>query len=363
MTARSSRWTPYWVCQLMGWGFYSIVQFVGAISVVHLPWLRAALEIILLNGAGLFLTHRLRSYIKQRNWDPSHLRSLPVRIIAAGFVLAAPLALVAPLTSVRLLQDPGQLPALAPSFYFRLERLEPMLTVALHWINWAAVFAVWLVIYFVMVSVRRRRSAELRQSELARALQHAELRLLKSQLNPHFLFNSLNTVRSLIADDPQRAQSAVTRLANTLRYTLSAGQEEKVPLARELEIIADYLEIESIRFETRLTIRYRVSAEAAAVQIPVMLLQTVVENAIKHGIAELPRGGSLEISGVVQDGMLQLEVVNSRPPGAAPKPRPGTGLRNAAERLRLLFGPAARIDLDLSEADVAVTRICIPTQE
>jgi len=361
IAGRSSRWTPYWICQLAGWGLYATSQFAGAILIVHLPWLRAALETLLLNGAALLLTHRLHFYIKRQNWDASRPRPLAARITLASFVLAAPLALIAPLTSLRLLHDPGEIPG--DPFSISQLPLAPALTVVLHWLNWAAVFACWQIVYFVIVAARRRRFAELRQSELARALQQAELRLLKSQLNPHFLFNSLNTVRSLIVDDPQRAQNAVTRLANTLRYTLSAGQEERVPLARELEIVADYLEIESIRFEARLTIHYRVSTAAAAVQIPVMLLQTVVENAIKHGIAELPGGGVLEICGVLHDGTLHLEVTNSRPPGPAPKPEPGTGLRNAAERLRLLFGPAARIDLDLSQSGVAVTRICIPARQ
>ena len=125
-------------------------------------------------------------------------------------------------------------------------------------------------------------------------LQQAELRLLKSQLNPHFLFNALNTVRSLIADNPQAAQTAVTHFANTLRYALSAGQQEMVPLSKELEIVRDYLEIESLRFEDRFSVDYSVSDEAGGVQIPAMLLQTLVENAIKHGIADLPRGGRVK---------------------------------------------------------------------
>ncbi len=113
---------------------------------------------------------------------------------------------------------------------------------------------IWLVLYFGALALRQYRSAELRQSELARALQLAELRLLKSQLNPHFLFNALNTVRSLIADDPPRAQDAVTRLANTLRYTLTSAQDELVTLEQELEIVQDYLALESLRFEDRLRI-------------------------------------------------------------------------------------------------------------
>jgi LytS/YehU family sensor histidine kinase len=272
-------------------------------------------------------------------------------------VLALPLGLIAPVASIAALQGSETLiqelgPGIQPQFY-------PLIRFAHHWINWAALFAIWLVIYFIALSVRRRRYAELRQSELTRVLQQAELRLLKSQLNPHFLFNALNTVRSLIADNPQAAQTAVTHFANTLRYALNAGQQEMVALSKELEIVKDYLEIESLRFEDRLSVDYNVSAEAGAVSIPTMLLQTLVENAIKHGIADLPRGGRVKIEGSVGDGMLLVQVVNSRRPGAE-KQGEGTGLRNSAERLRLLFGSRASIALDLSQPDTAAARIHIP---
>ena len=227
-------------------------------------------------------------------------------------------------------------------------------------LNSAFVFAIWLSIYFTIVGIRQLKGAALRQSELARALQQAELRLLKSQLNPHFLFNALNTVRSLIADDPARAQHAVTRLANTLRYALGAGQNDLVSLSRELEIVADYLEIEKMRFEERLTIESEIATDAGEAQIPVSLLQTVVENAIKHGIAELPAGGVLRISAVLASGMLVMTVENPRPLAASPSAREGTGLRNAEERLRLLFDARASLELDLSQPARATTRIRIP---
>jgi LytS/YehU family sensor histidine kinase len=210
--------------------------------------------------------------------------------------------------------------------------------------------------------VREHRSAQLKQSELARALHVAELRLLKSQLNPHFLFNALNTVRSLIADNPARAQSAVTRLANTLRYTLSSRHNELVTLSQELDIVADYLELESMRFEDRLRVEQSVPADAAGVPIPVMLLQTLVENAIKHGIAELPSGGLLRISAVLQKEMLILEVENPRPVSPVRSLHEGVGLRNAHDRLRLLYGARASLDLDLSKPALATARLRIPSQ-
>jgi LytS/YehU family sensor histidine kinase len=222
------------------------------------------------------------------------------------------------------------------------------------------VFLFWLAIYFTAIAVREHRSAQLKQSELARALQLTELRLLKSQLNPHFLFNALNTVRSLIADNPARAQDAVTRLAKTLRYTLTSPQDELVTLSQELDIVADYLELESMRFEDRLRIELHVSDDAAKVRIPVMLLQTLVENAIKHGIAQLPAGGLLRVSATMQNEMLMLEVENPRPPAPVRTAQGGVGLQNARDRLRLLFGARASLELDLSHLSVTRARLRIP---
>ena len=183
--------------------------------------------------------------------------------------------------------------------------------------------------------------------------------MLKSQLNPHFLFNALNTVRSLIADDPARAQGAVTRLANTLRYTLGSGEDDLVTLDQELKIVADYLELESMRFEERLKFDWQIAPETGGVRIPVMLLQTIVENAIKHGIAELPEGGIVRISSQLKDGNLLLTVENPRPMKPAGVSS-GIGLRNAEERLRLLFGSEARLELELSQPSLATVRIRIP---
>jgi hypothetical protein len=350
-TGQSKTHLLYWMLQSSGWGVFTLVRLYAAVALLNLPWASAAVELLLLDGAALGLSHGLRNFARHHGWSALPLRRLTWRIVAAGFILGTPLGLITQLTELSALQGPlGQY---APAVLLSIQLL-------LNILNWAILFMIWLTIYFTAVGVRRHRSAELRQSELARALQLAELRLLKTQLNPHFLFNALNTVRSLIADDPPRAQGAVTRLANTLRYTLSSGQDELVTLAQELEIVADYLELESMRFEDRLRVEYDVAAGAGGVYIPVMLLQTVVENAIKHGIAELPSGGVLRISAALRDGMLVLEVQNPRPPAATRAAHDGIGLRNSDERLRLLFGTRASLDLDMSQPAIATARIRIP---
>jgi Histidine kinase len=348
----------YWICQLCGWMAYTLLKLFTAVAVEGLPWQSATVAIVLLDGSALSLTHWLRGFMRRHGWDELNTGQVAWRGIAASFALAIPLGLATSLTPIARIQLP-EAPLDRLPMPFGLD-LAPFVTFSLNLVNWALIFAVWLIIYLTAVGIRRHKGAALRQSELARALQQSELRLLKSQLNPHFLFNALNTVRSLIADDPSRAQHAVTHLANTLRYTLGAGQNELVALARELEIVADFLELEKMRFEERLTIEREISAAAGNAQIPVMLLQTVVENAIKHGIAELPAGGVLRICAVLSDGMLELSVENPRPLTSGLPAREGTGLRNAEERLRLLFDSRAALRLDLSHPTRATTRIRIP---
>jgi hypothetical protein len=359
--AQSKSQQLYWMYQIVGWGVYTFARIVGAITAFRIPWVKATLELGILSAAGLVLSHGLRAYMRRHHWNALSIPQLTKRIIVAGFVLGAPLGILTQFTAVAALQDLGPVlreyaPGLDVHFSVPIQYAHQI-------VNWALLYMVWLAIYFTAIGLREYRSARLTQSELARALQLAELRLLKSQLNPHFLFNALNTVRSLIADNPARAQSAVTRLANTLRYTLSSRHNELVTLSQELDIVADYLELESMRFEDRLRIETLIPDDAAGVHIPVMLLQTLVENAIKHGIADLPSGGLLRISAVLQNEMLILEVENPRPPAPKHTAREGVGLHNARDRLRLLFGAHASLELDLSKPGVATARLRIPVQQ
>lgn len=354
----------YWLCQVLGWGFNAFSQTYSGISNgLNASPVLIAIEVASFNALALVYTHALRGYMKRHGWHTLGIPALLPRIVGAALLFGLPTALIMRFTSIAWLWiggDPEIQHAVAKVGGDVAEWLVTTDPLVLGTLNWSAAIVLWAVMYFSITSLRDRRLAELRQSELARALKVAELRLLKSQLNPHFLFNCLNSVRALIADDPTGAQKAVTQLARTLRYTLSAGQEEVVSLDRELEIVADYLELESLRLGERLRIERAIALEAHTAHIPVMLLQTVVENAIKHGIAELPEGGLLRISAEVRGQALTIEVENPRPASPSRSPSHGVGLRNAAERLRLLFGAAAALDLDLSRPDLALARIRIP---
>ncbi|HEY7638206.1 MAG TPA: histidine kinase [Steroidobacteraceae bacterium] len=354
----------YWLCQLLGWGFNAFSQsYSGIGNGLPATPLKIALEVASLNALALLYTNFLRGYMKRHGWHTLGIARLLPRVLAAALLFGLPTALIMRSMSIAWLWIGGKpevqhaVAELGGDVAEWLVTADPMV---LGTMNWTAVIVLWTILYFSITSLRDRRLGELRQSQLARALKVAELRLLKSQLNPHFLFNCLNSVRALIADDPAGAQRAVTQLARTLRYTLTAGQDEVVSLDRELEIVADYLELESLRLGERLKIERTIASEAHSAHIPVMLLQTVVENAIKHGIAELPQGGVLRISADMREQALTIEVENPRPAAPGTSPSPGVGLRNAVERLRLLFGAAAALDLDLSRPDFALARIRIP---
>lgn len=349
----------YWTCQLLGWGLYGATLVYNGIATLPAPWERIVVEVALLVVAAIGFTQLLRVFLLRRGWTKLTMRQLVPRALVTsvllGFVLGAAMHFmaVAPLWGLESIHSEADLKALP-------EVIVTMDPLTLRTLNWSLVFFIWIALYISITSVRDRHAVELRQSELSRALQAAELKLLKSQINPHFLFNSLNSVRALIAEDPARARDAVTQLAGLLRYTLSSDHDELVTLERELKTVGDYLALESLRFGERLRVELDIVSNAQEVRVPVMLLQTVVENAIKHGIAELPGRGVLRISATLHDNGLHVEVSNPRPTNPPPREQPGTGLYNAEERLRLLFGSRAALELDLSQSDLAVVRIRVP---
>jgi sensor histidine kinase YesM len=350
----------YWTCQLLGWGLYGSSQVYNAIATLPFSWERLVLEITLLNLAAIGFTQLLRVFMLRRGWTKLSVRQLVPRSLVAsallGLVLSSAMHFmaVAPLWGLDPI-DQAHLEAIPKV----IRTMDPLVLRA---INWGLAFFIWIALYISITSVRERHAAELRQSELSRALQAAELKLLKSQLNPHFLFNSLNSVRALIAEDPSRARDAVTQLAGLLRYTLRSDHEELVTLERELKTVGDYLALESLRLGDRMRVELDIAAGAQDIRVPVMLLQTVVENAIKHGIADLPGGGVLQVSATLHGDALHVEVRNPRPTNPTPSEPQGSGLYNAAERLRLLFGSRATLELDLSQSELAIVRIRVPKE-
>jgi sensor histidine kinase YesM len=238
---------------------------------------------------------------------------------------------------------------------------SPRLIFFISWLDGAGILVAWQCLYFFYHIFERLSRLQVEQLRLAANVKEAELRALKSQINPHFLFNSLNSLRALIDEDAPRAREAVTRLANMLRYSLQSGQLETVPFEDEIRIVEDYLALEQIRHEHRLRVRWAIANEARLLNIPPMLLQTLVENAVKYGISTRREGGELAISAQLEGAALCIRVTNPgdlavpvNPTVARAGSSTGVGLRNASERLRLLFGEHATLTI-LSEPVGCVT--------
>lgn len=351
-----SGWTLlYWALQLTAWGLYCWWQTGGEVVFGRARLSTAALVWGSFSLSGIAFTHWVRIESRRGAWLSRPSRALLGRLLVMALILGLVGLAVLVMASMIAYGDP--VTAMMRYFYHRLPLWSRLFN---EFVFSFLVYLTWIAAYFGVATIRHRHQMELEQTQLAGALQAAELRLLESQLNPHFLFNALNGVRALIAEEPARAQDAVTHLARTLRYTLGAGRQQLVSLGQELEMVDDYLALESMRLAQRLNVVRQIDPTAAQMRIPTMLLQTLVENAIKHGIAPLRQGGTLRIVARASDPGLVLEVENPKPPGGMASTVEGVGLRNACKRLQLLFGPLATLELDLSVPDRARAVARIP---
>ncbi len=206
-------------------------------------------------------------------------------------------------------------------------------------------FGTWSLVYFLNHFIRKTRISEIENLRLLAQKQTVELALMRSQLNPHFLFNSLNSIRALISENPTEAKNGVTKLSNILRNILIYSRRESVSIEEEMQFVRDYLELEKIRFEERLNFETEIDNSAYRFQIPPMTIQSLVENAVKHGIGRLRDGGKIEVRVVKSERSLEIVVANDGTLNDKSDTR--IGLDNTYSRLEALFD--GRFSLDLFE--------------
>ena len=215
--------------------------------------------------------------------------------------------------------------------------------------------------YYAFDDYAKYRDRELRASQLATRLTQAQLQALKSQLNPHFLFNALNTISSLMYTDTAAADAMMTRLSELLRLTLDNEGAQEVTLKEEMDLLERYIDIERIRFEERLRVRVDVEPSALEARLPNFSLQPLVENAIRHGIAVRPEGGSLEISAARSDGMLEITLRDDGPGLTEKGPRrEGIGVANTRARLAQMYGSQHRFEMMNAPGGGLLVTIAVP---
>jgi len=262
--------------------------------------------------------------------EPSTIPKLLLNHTVAALVAAALAAGAAKLAGV---------PAPQLTLLFATATLLYLLAVALH---------------YVFLSFQSSREAETREQEARVLARDAELKALKAQINPHFLFNSLNSISALATTDGQRAREMCLRLSDFLRSTLNLAEKEMISLGQEMALAKTYLDVERVRFGERLRVEQTLAADCDACTVPSLILQPLVENAVKHGIAGLVDGGRILVGARCDDGVLHIIVENDFDPEARPASRNGVGLKNVRGRLRARYQNRARLATEVRD-----NRFCV----
>ncbi len=331
------RLSLYWVLQIIGWSGYALdryIQMPGHFFPVPFTYILIAF--------GLSLCLRP---IYRRLWakSPSLLTVGLVSLLCS--IIAAFLWLLISQLIFRLFQF-GPYPRnvtlveyLGQTFIYTLSHHKPFL------------FLSWSALYFGFKYWRREQEQRERALQAAALAREAELQMLRYQLNPHFLFNSLNSASALIREDPARAERMLGELSEFLRYSLTQSKVAAVPLGEELAAVRNYLDIEKIRFEDKLDVRFNTTPAAEQFQVPGFILHPLVENAVKHGMQSGALPLVIEINAQAQNGSLHLAVINSgrllvQPRTGAPSSNgAGIGLHNVRQRLAQAFPGRHRFDL------------------
>ncbi|QHT69041.1 sensor histidine kinase [Rhodocytophaga rosea] len=338
-----NRITIYWICQIAGWTAYclndlGIYSYRFGYSDGLL--INAAITIVL----GISVTHAYRLVIKRLSWLDLPLSQLVPRIAASVLLMAIVMVMLSILLDYYTVPDIRK--------YFSLEGIVFFI------INWGKHLLLWSVIYHLFQYFERSKKNEVEKVRLTSSVRDFEAKILRSQLNPHFMFNSLNSIRALILENPEKAQISVTRLSNLLRNSLLADRRKTVTLEEELKTVQDYLALEKIRYEDRLSARMNIQPEALPVQVPPMMVQTLVENAVKHGISKPLKGGFITVDAEIKDDKAYISIRNT---GVLHQINSdGFGLVNTTQRLALIFGSQANFEIKQEAEEVVCAQVILP---
>jgi two-component system, LytTR family, sensor kinase len=406
----------YWICQLIGWGGWTILYLLFTYEFAYTSnWQPAIVRDLFLFSIFIdfiffiFFTHLFRYLLIKSNWMQfvrgklillCIIGSLALTGIHAWITQEVPIALNLSLRENKksTLREEAvkmeQKLEMTGTNYYRVNQLgvgdsvklksfdkikrqtgwyrndsgewrfnSKLFRSSVWWgmlITWL-LLSLWLVIYILLHYIDRSRKDQLERLTLESTVKELELKTIKAHINPHFIFNSLNSIRALVDENPERARRAITELSNILRSSMHAEKLETVTLEKELDIVKDYLALEHMRFEDRLKIEYHIDEDTLDQQVPPMMLQTLVENAIKHGISKLVNGGVVKIFSDFVHNHYELKVQNTgKLVNGQPLDNGGFGLKSTQDRLKLLFGPNALFEIVELENEIVEAKVQLP---
>ena len=352
-----SRNTRYWLSQFCGWGFYALINIFFAYSFDKMgsseEQRKIYFRLFIFIATGILLSHVMRYIIIGFNLLQKKLEHQLI-----GFILTTLVFAFAASTLVNLLFMQFNLQNKTERSFndnFFLLVLSGAFSIFI-------LFFIWNIIYFMYHFITKSQKQQLDTLKLEALVKELELKTIKAHINPHFIFNSLNGIRALIDEDPNRARNAITELSNILRSSMQTDKLESVSLEKELNIVKDYLALENMRFEDRLRVEYEIDEDTLDQPVPPMMLQTLVENAIKHGISKQIMGGKIKIVSDFKDSYHELAVQNTGKLVNGTAKGDGFGLPSTLNRLSLLYGEKARFSIKQLTTEIVEARVMLPVQ-
>jgi len=338
----------YWICQLGGWGTNFAISVFAYLNLSDRK-INHFYELITISVVlGILFTHIMRMIIKEYQFLNKPIKNQILYFILVTIIFAA----------IYACADVG----FEKLFNLRsnaASKISLMNEITRNFINCFFLLFIWNLIYYTFHYVERTRRQEVNTLKLQSLVKELELKTIKSHINPHFIFNALNSIRALVDENPSRARTAITELSNILRSSMQTEKLETVPLERELNIVKDYLALEKMRFEERLTIEMDIDEDTLEQPVPPMMLQTLVENAIKHGISKKVDGGTIRVISDFVANHHELIVQNSGQLNSYINEN-GFGVRSTQDRLNLLYQGKATFAIQNLNNEMVESRITMP---
>ncbi len=337
----------YWWCQFVGWTFYGL-SLLFFIWVFHLQLTTIFIgRILLAISFGLLFTHLLRLIILKLNLTPPIFGKQWILLFTITLLICIAYSYISS-TVVEWLQlyDPKIKASIPERLFLNLANDSPIILV-------------WISIYYLWHYIENTRNTKIDSVKMESLVKELQLKTIKAHINPHFIFNALNSIRALVDENPERARTAITELSNILRSSMQAEKMETTALEKELSIVKDYLELEQIRFEDRLKVEYEIDEDTLDQQVPPMMLQTLVENAIKHGISKQVNGGVIKVRSDFIQNHHELIVENTGHLNNT-KNIEGFGIASTINRLKLLYGNEAEFEIKNLNGNMVKAKVTLP---
>lgn len=407
----------YWACQLTGWGGWFMINLFFVYLFVHDSYLvppeksRIFITDLFIEFLWAILaTHLLRLVLKRIQWMRLPSKKI-IMLFILGVTITGLLSYYGPKTTARItntslieyekkedlkkaIAREKQLNVAGTNYYLDTDNLQQSDSIKTNyaiaalsikkgtgWYRdkkgewkyedqrkgrfwWEIIFtfilvALWLLLYMVWHFVERNRNDQVDRLTLEKTVKELEVKTIKSHINPHFIFNSLNSIRALVDENPERARKAITELSNILRSSMQVEKMETVPLHKELDIVKDYLALEQMRFEERLKVEMKIDEDTLEQPVPPMMLQTLVENAIKHGVSKSINGGFVKICSDFTNNNHELVVQNSGQLNGEIN-GDGFGIKSTEDRLRFLYHGKARFQIKNVNGNMVESKVIMP---